>query len=128
MSIPPTWEVQELGFTLLFCYTRPGRGIQAGSKERYRANDEEEMDSQGDNRFHPSSPRIVYQKCRNHRAHFGFEKSVAEGTGFRYADADVLHQSGREGLNRKTPGGTGTGKNPALQADEAAGAQGGLSK
>src|SRR5215469_1115851 len=57
------------------------------------------MGCQRQDRLYSSSSRAVHQECQYHRQVSGFEKSFTGRTGFRVADAYLLHQSCRARLN-----------------------------
>ena len=56
-------------------------------------------------RFNASSQRPVQQKRRSDCPHSGFKEGLAEGTGIRHADADLLYQSRRSQPQRDPQGG-----------------------
>jgi len=63
--------------------------------------------------------RLIYERCGNNCQIISFKKSIAEGTRFRYADVDLLHQSRRQGIIQGAPRRIGKSQAAAFRKNRA---------
>ena|SRR5689334_15543595 len=63
--------------------------------------------------------RLIYERCGNNCPIISFKKSIAEGTRFRYADVDLLHQSRRQGIIQGAPRRIGKSQAAAFRKNRA---------
>lgn len=66
--------------------------------------------------FNESAGGIVHQGRFYYCEHAGVKEGIAEGAGIRNANADVLYQSGGEGIEPNPPEKIGEGQDSAFQA------------
>ncbi len=87
----------------------------------YDAEQRPTLGGRSQNRLDASAARIVYQRRGDHSARSCFAQSVAQGTWFRHAYVDLLHQSRREGTEQIATSGVAAGEGVAFSETEVGG-------